>query len=68
MILFFKHLEQNLEIWSTVDVFPSPSKVSSEKRSTVLLEITGSETLKACSDKVIWAEAINNLKKLTPNS
>jgi hypothetical protein len=49
-------------------VFPSPSKVSSEKRSVVLLEITVNETLKACSDTVIWAGAIKNLKKLTPNS
>ena len=49
-------------------MFPSPSKVSSENRSAVLLEISGSETLKACSDTVIWAGATKNLKKLTPNS
>jgi hypothetical protein len=60
MILFFKHLEQNLEIWSTADVFPSPSKVSSENRSTVLLGITSNETLKAYSNIVIWAGAMKN--------
>jgi hypothetical protein len=48
------HLHENLLRWSLAENFPSPSKVSLDKRETVSLGTSGNEKLKACSNTVIW--------------